>query len=1065
MLKRGRIRFAAVLLILTLDAEVGATFGRRHLRRQRELTTTGSALLSSSPQEDYMQQCQRMLGSDWDLSKDTFVTFISYYCHQNIPGPACADDLAFASLPVDVQIKFVTGTCPEDEHLLECLQSLIHSGDDFFFAGNSVDMLCTDTYPLLKSNGFIVGASTAVHPSRYYGVEVLPPETDMMEQFFPKSNAVDDSDEKSAAGQDKVGTSTPDQEHNGPSESPTAHDENMGAQTSQGVTSLATDQLPQGQYTITYGTGSHAVLEGDKSPVGGSTRMPMVKRKKRSISEAPSSVPSTESSQSTPESSSPSTESPLPSRKSPAPYSTMPMSDPPSKSNEDATTRPSQGTSASPSSAPTIADDVAGDGETNSSISTGRQDQTPGREASVPALAVIGVGLAIAAAFASIKGRQRNKKRGCQETLQTTDHALNGDASISSERSSTFRFDEGEFDTGLVCKKSHATSQFKMGSLKHSSRNPSDLTSPKSRDTSTKLGQSNVSLWSDPIIVFGSLFGRKRFRLSPKIDADGDSVFFPPSSPYLIEEDPGSKAPRTDPIIWSAETRGALEPTTDEPCARDVLQSVTTKDEDHSESVETFISEADRNTWRSTLTQPFSGMLVENEEKRYFVDETPLGEATSTDVHGEEDSDSIPKRINMSATSAPLRNKPFACSRQKNIIAGNNESSGKDSPIEWQIQYKDTLPEDDELPKVSTTTGDEMTLEGTNSAAIETLKPGDEVVDCRPWRSGRDRPFSTVFGEQQGPEKKTSVPSRRGRPSDNRYVQLLAGPPPTTQDSLTVRSEQLDEESLGSLAFICPDIIRQFQEVDQRLSEGFKQFQEVDDRISEEFDKLESNFGGEGGANLTNDDTSVTSAPEAIEAVAVAGSSDAAFRNKSSAFDTGLLAMYSNEDDGDPSELYEVYENDRLSRPEPLILLSSPTEEVSEDEKKPLDECFVAAPSSQQNDAQIDDDHNDCSSDEDDDKEEERYQFSHLQSHFAMAWYQNPKNVDGTPPVEQICNDFVASPPSSLLAPAEGDDSSSSGGEAEDQGLVAADDFNFEEIRSRFAKPAAVKNQTPPRQK
>lgn len=67
--------------------------------------------------------------------------------------------------------------------------------------------------------------------------------------------------------------------------------------------------------------------------------------------------------------------------------------------------------------------------------------------------------------------------------------------------------------------------------------------------------------------------------------------------------------------------------------------------------------------------------------------------------------------------------------------------------------------------------------------------------------------------------------------------------------------ELWDEEALCELSFLSPDILRQFREVDQRLSRGFKEFDAVEERISEEFEKVASSLGKAASEVVDNRDS------------------------------------------------------------------------------------------------------------------------------------------------------------------------------------------------------------------
>lgn len=942
--RRTRARFEAFVLVLVVIVKgVHAASVRRSLRgresnRQKRMLATGNNL-PSSPLEAYSQACKHAI-CNGHISQDKYANFIDQYYQTNL-GSTCGY-ISFSSLPVNMQLKFVSGTCPDDPILqLKCLRNLVASGNDFFFNGN-VNVLCANTYTLLTAS--------------------------------------------EGVAQTSIGTGCP-----------------GGMQ--------AVNRFP---------------LVGTKHVVRSKTENGLKTFAPLTVTPIVSPVPHT------------AIPTPAPKKKRLTDKQTKSPTEPPHLSLLPTTPQPInvyQNTTSSISSA---------------EVHTSGEDA---RTWAFSATAAVFVFVTFASTIV-----HRSKKRRRMEKLQSTDPALHGDASISSEHSNTLRCNDGESDAGLPRNKSFTMLQFKIDSWYCFPKKNNGMPSPTSVDCPSASHSKDI-VWPRENSKRSKSHSKSTANREETLDTTMTGEQLIPLSPYLLEEcsDLTKSAFNLKPC---AETRCAFEPAPNESSVHDCLKLTETQ--------KFFTNEDDSLTWRSAAVQPFSRMLGKEEGKGYFVDETSLQKAISASVRSAAACDGIPsftRKINASQKRRSNLFSKFLGVQTKNAFEEISESS-KESVVEWRIEYKAAPHDKRESPACNAV---HSFSSGSKNKTRRALNACGEAHNRRPWRSRRGNPFSTVFGEQQSDRNlgtNTHDGTRLGHKGDNRSGQT-AGSTATAHDSLTLHSIPMDEESLGSLAFISPELIKQFQDVDQRLSDGLKQFKEVDKRLSEEFDKLESNLGQDVGFNVTNDIQATETLY--IDAASPCNSFDdpPSIQNpcKPDKYGDLMNHTYTSPEAVTLGE-DQHYEDGEKSRLEPVSSFSS-TGKSSDDMEpflsssltgellKNLVERFevgVQPALSPQYKIQPDDD--DCSS-----NEEEKFEFNHLKNHFASTWYQKPTTeevvADTSPPEERVGLDFVVFRPSSLLAPSDGDDSCSSDGKG--QLIVDREAFNFNDIRSQFTQPAKSK--------
>jgi hypothetical protein len=272
------------------------------------------------------------------------------------------------------------------------------------------------------------------------------------------------------------------------------------------------------------------------------------------------------------------------------------------------------------------------------------------------------------------------------------------------------------------------------------------------------------------------------------------------------------------------------------------------------------------------------------------------------------------------------------------------------------------------------------------------------VQDCRPWRTKVDRPYSMLFG---GSESELSIQSaernlnRRGIPIDMEAV------------GQTTHGDLCDEESLASLSFLSPDIVQQFREVDQRLSDGFKEFNEVDERISQEFHKVESKL------------------EQACEAIDLENSSVVSSEREVDTTEHHIIDC----------EAYSAIQSQQGG------LYSDSNFAVSAVEMRPSwEHAHHSSTNAPTYDQEANDTDNDCVSV---DSDKEVYEFSQLRSHFANVWYREPPVSKTEVDDRRTYVHRSLTPPPKLLVPLNADDSS-----AEKNGGLGTDArFNFRKVR------------------
>jgi len=158
---------------------------RRKLRGQR----AASIRMLKQPPRTFELNCRLELSSG-KLTEHEFAQFISTYCRENTPGPACTT-YSFRELPLAIKLPFVSNVCPDDPaNEIICLHDLITSGDIIPFTGD-VGELCLITYTMMKDNYFF--GDDLPRLKHYYGNEAPPPDSiiqsegaDSPEQAPPK---------------------------------------------------------------------------------------------------------------------------------------------------------------------------------------------------------------------------------------------------------------------------------------------------------------------------------------------------------------------------------------------------------------------------------------------------------------------------------------------------------------------------------------------------------------------------------------------------------------------------------------------------------------------------------------------------------------------------------------------------------------------------------------------------------------------------------------------------------------------------------------------------------------
>jgi hypothetical protein len=266
------------------------------------------------------------------------------------------------------------------------------------------------------------------------------------------------------------------------------------------------------------------------------------------------------------------------------------------------------------------------------------------------------------------------------------------------------------------------------------------------------------------------------------------------------------------------------------------------------------------------------------------------------------------------------------------------------------------------------------------------------VQDCRPWRTKEERPYTMFFGESE---------SKLSAQSDERSLNRRRLPNDMGAVGQTTYGDGFDEESLASLSFLSPDIVQQFRDVDQRLSDGFKEFNEVDERISQEFHNVESKL------------------EQAYEAIDLENSSVISSEREVSC-------------NAPDCEAYSAIQSQQGS-----LYTDSNVAALAVEMRPSWEHAHRSISNAPTSDQEANDTDNECASV---DSDKEVYEFSQLRSHFTNVWYREP-------PVSKIelddhrpSVDRSLTPPPKLLLPFNADDSS-----VEKSGTDAR--FNFRKVR------------------
>jgi hypothetical protein len=876
----------------------------------------------SSPMERFLLACRQGLDSTGGepITPAKYAEFLNGYCQSSpFRGAACTDEgFSFKTLPLDIQLQFVYPTCPGDEVAkLKCLQYVLEQRSDSVVYGGYADGLCVRTFPFMRSTNLLTDELHA--DSVYFGTQVRP-EKHAEDQFFSQSTnetetqtsetgtyslkAQEENNVTLKVQDDYLGVklnlteSLPKNVSLAQDHITKADKEYFGVRISEPTdTVLSSEQIPSRTYTGvklwpeqlgtdtasigvvltpeqvanssstsagTQGPGAGNVFTETGTGGSGASSGPAVmshisskqkdKGKKAKKTSSPSQQPVTTSSPTRIDS------FPIEFSNSPRPQATtsdVPTRSPLPKKNVHNSLPPLVQPASSPNSGETpVLPSAMPSKKPNSDMidnvePTTQPSRNPNEDFASGNFTVVSESSSSGLIVPIIAGSASagivmalllyvgigSKKRRIEGKEVPADPALSDDASITSDLSKSIRGDS--YTTSPRKKPKKYCCQWDWNKSKA-------VLSLENSGNYRKGGKSNKSnsWFSDAVVSIKDLTLQKKSEwASCRRNIDDLSQY-----PILLEAGLAAQgSPRdtvslcdSDHAIWSLDRDQISNSTLAQLRTVGGLQYPDISKSEQRQ-IDPLVKKQERKAWRSSLENPFVAM---SKKDGYFVEESAF-ESNSLINEFEDESD-------WEATQGAKRNLSNVFGLRKATKEYENTNAVK--PIHGLTTVK--IDEEDGQVEINARNREELyqnisMAEGTSSPTI----------DRHPWKSRSEgKSFSTIFGEPNYAGSEATVATK-----SKGEVILSSGCDYEDGVNATIHSVNAeDDASMGS--FLSPDTIRQFKEVDKRLSDGFKQFKEVDQRITAEFDKLEAcTIDEESGGEMN--DTSENNAASSIHLI------------------------------------------------------------------------------------------------------------------------------------------------------------------------------------------------------
>jgi hypothetical protein len=162
------LMISCLILLLTTNFRLAdaingnVSIRQHHLRGQIRRLSSKYSKSNKHVENEFESSCISTLGPMYEnktLSQTKYANFLINYCTSKTEykGPACTNHKGvrvFNTLDFDFQLAFLSKSCTDEDPVrqLECIQSLVYSGTDFYYQGDDIQDLCKTSFSLLQTS-------------------------------------------------------------------------------------------------------------------------------------------------------------------------------------------------------------------------------------------------------------------------------------------------------------------------------------------------------------------------------------------------------------------------------------------------------------------------------------------------------------------------------------------------------------------------------------------------------------------------------------------------------------------------------------------------------------------------------------------------------------------------------------------------------------------------------------------------------------------------------------------------------------------------------------------------